>query len=121
VPNPWLGVQLVSRKKAKKPAVSREQVYVFARKAIALGQPHIGAAAVICFEWLQRPENVIGGYIRRGDYRGREEPSKIRIEHHKTGETVLHPRARRQRDALLRRRRGSPGGGAAPWAVDRCQ
>jgi hypothetical protein len=91
VPNPWVGVQLVGRTKLTKPAVNREQVYVFANKAIELGQVHLGAAAVICFEWLQRPENVIGGYIRWGDYRGREYPTKIRIEHHKTGEMILHP------------------------------
>jgi hypothetical protein len=91
VPNPWVGVQLVSRQKAIKPAATREQVYIFAEKAIALGQAELGAAAVICFEWLQRPENVIGGYIGWNDYRGRDNPTKIRIEHHKTGEMVLHP------------------------------
>jgi hypothetical protein len=46
---------------------------------------------VICFEWLQRPENVLAGYIRWMDYRGREAPTAIRIFHHKAGEVVLHP------------------------------
>jgi len=46
---------------------------------------------VICFEFLQRPENVLGGFIRWTDYRGREAPNAIRIVHHKTGATVLHP------------------------------
>ena len=50
-----------------------------------------GAAAVICFEWLQRPENVLAGYVRWGDYRGPQAPSAIRIEHWKTGSMVLHP------------------------------
>jgi hypothetical protein len=48
-------------------------------------------AAVICFEWLQRPENVLAGYVGWNDYRGKSGPTQIRIEHHKTGELVLHP------------------------------
>lgn len=88
VPNPWIGVQLVKRTKAIKAAVDREAVYAFAWAAVEAGRPEAGAAAVICFEWLQRPENVIGGYVRWGDYK----PGvSIRIEHHKTGEMVQHP------------------------------
>lgn len=88
VPNPWTGVQLVSRVKLRKAAHDRTDVYIFAEKAIALGQPELGAAAVICFEWLQRPENVIAGYVRWPDYApGRS----IRVEHHKTGEMIQHP------------------------------
>lgn len=91
VPNPWVGVQLITRTKKRKRAVTRDEVYLFAKKAIELQQPHLGAAAVVCFEWLQRPENVLGGYIGWGDYRGRDYPNWIRIEHHKTGDMVLHP------------------------------
>lgn len=36
-------------------------------------------------------ENVLGGFIRWTDYRGREAPNAIRIIHHKTGAVVLHP------------------------------
>jgi hypothetical protein len=46
---------------------------------------------VICFEWLQRPENVLAGYVRWTDYRGVDAPHAIRIEHLKTGEVVLRP------------------------------
>ena len=46
---------------------------------------------MICFEWLQRPENVLAGYVRWGDYRGPQAQTAIRIEHHKTGAMVLHP------------------------------
>jgi hypothetical protein len=46
---------------------------------------------VICFEWLQRPENVLAGYVSWNDYHGKSGPTQIRIEHHKTGEMVLHP------------------------------
>lgn len=38
------------------------------------GYPEAGTAATICFEWLQRPENVLAGFIRWTDYRGREAP-----------------------------------------------
>jgi len=91
VPNPWRGVTKNRRTKAVKPAVTREEVYVFANVAITAGYPEAGAAAVICFEWLQRPENVLAGFIRWTDYRGRDAPTAIRITHHKTGAVVLHP------------------------------
>src|SRR5215469_6889947 len=91
VPNPWRGVALSRRTKRVKSAATREEVYIFAETAIAAGYPEVGAAAVICFEWLQRPENVLAGYIRWTDYRGRDAPSAIRITHHKTGAVVLHP------------------------------
>jgi hypothetical protein len=48
----------------------------------------IGAAAVICFEFLQRPENVLAGYLAWPDYRPKDAPNAIRIVHHKTGATV---------------------------------
>lgn len=91
VPNPWDGVTIKSRTKKKKPAVTREQVYAFAWGCIEHGRPEPAAAAVICFEWLQRPENVLAGYIRWTDYRSKAWPHAIRIEHHKTGELVWHP------------------------------
>jgi hypothetical protein len=88
VPNPWDSVQLKSYTRSQKPAHGRDDVYAFAWKAIELQQPELGAAAVICFEWLQRPENVVAGYIRWPDY----VPGKsMRVEHHKTGKMVLHP------------------------------
>ena len=90
VPNPWRGVALGRRTKRVKSAATREEVYIFAETAIAAGYPEVGAAAVICFEWLQRPENVLAGHIRWTDYRGRDAPSAIRITHHKTGAVVLH-------------------------------
>ena len=53
--------------------------------------PRLLGAAVICFEWLQRPENVLAGYVRWSDFRSPAAPNAIRIEHHKTGAKVLHP------------------------------
>jgi hypothetical protein len=56
-----------------------------------MGEPHLGAAALICFEWLQRPENVLTGKITWPDYRSGEHPNHVRIFHHKTDEVVLQP------------------------------
>jgi len=91
LPNPWDGVTLQRRVKHKKPAVTRDEVYRFAWGAIERGQPEAGAAAVICFEWLQRPENVLAGALRWPDYRSKDWPNAIRIAHYKTGATVWHP------------------------------
>jgi hypothetical protein len=46
---------------------------------------------VICFEWLQRPENVLAGCITWQDYRPDAFPHALKIEHHKTGVQVWHP------------------------------
>jgi integrase len=46
---------------------------------------------LICFEWHQRPENVIAGHIAWTDYRPTERPNAVRIVHHKTGELVWLP------------------------------
>lgn len=88
--NPWEGVALTRRTKRAKPMVTREEVYAFARGAVSLGKPEAAAAAVICFEWLQRPENVLAGYIQWTNYRPTAHPLQIRIEHHKTGAVVWH-------------------------------
>lgn len=91
VPNPWTGVTTRQRVKKIKPAVDREAVYAFAWQAIEAGHPEPAAAAVVCFEWLQRPENVLAGCLAWPDYRGREHPTMVRIFHHKTGAVVWHP------------------------------
>jgi hypothetical protein len=91
VPNPWEGVTKKRRTKGTKPAATREQVYRFASGAIEAGRPEIAAAAVVCFEFLQRPENVLAGYLAWPDYRPKDAPGAIRIVHHKTGATVWHP------------------------------
>lgn len=90
VPNPWIGVTMKTRVKKKKPAVTRDEVYTFAHGCIEHGEVEAAAVAVICFEWLQRPENVIAGHIKWSGYRTGPKPT-IRIEHHKTGEIVDHP------------------------------
>src|SRR5262249_58201552 len=91
VASPGEGVSMQGRGKAKKPGVTREDVYRFAHGAIDLGRPEAAAAAVICFEWLQRPENVLAGVLRWPDYRRKEWPNAIKILHHKIGALVWHP------------------------------
>ncbi|UFW75479.1 hypothetical protein [Bradyrhizobium sp. WU425] len=91
VPNPWEGVTVKKRAKAKKSAVTRDEAYAFAWGAIDAGYPEAAATAVICFEWLQRPENVVAGYITWADYRAPSAPSIIRVAHHKTGTIAPHP------------------------------
>jgi hypothetical protein len=70
---------------------TRDEVYTFAWGAIERGRPEAAAAAVICYEWLQRPENVLAGVLRWPDYRSKEWPNAIKIMHHKTDATVWHP------------------------------
>jgi hypothetical protein len=91
VPNPWDGVTRKRRTMNAKPAATREEVYRFAWGAIQAGHPEPAAAAVICFEFLQRPENVLAGYLTWPDYRGQQAPTAIKITHHKTGAVVWHP------------------------------
>jgi hypothetical protein len=91
VPNPWDGVTRHRRTMKTKPAATREEVYQFAWGAIGAGYPEPAAAAVICFEFLQRPENVLAGYLAWPDYRGQQAPNAIKITHHKTGAVVWHP------------------------------
>ncbi|QUS39515.1 hypothetical protein RPMA_12235 [Tardiphaga alba] len=102
IPNPWLGVTLETRVKLTKAAVTREQVYVFAHGAIERGYPDAAATAVICFEWLQRPENVVAGLIKWSDYRAPSAPSIIRVAHHKTGTVAPHPLEEITEDGAVR-------------------
>jgi hypothetical protein len=101
VPNPWAGVTKRQRTMATKPAATREQVYTFAWGAIDGGHPEAAAAAVICFEWLQRPENV-AGYVTWSSYCSKEHPNAIKILHHKTGAVVWHPLEETTDDGMLK-------------------
>lgn len=100
IPNPWPGVTMKTRVKLTKHAVTRDQVYKFARGCLQHGEPECGAAAVICFEWLQRPENVIAGHIKWSGYRPAGKTT-IQIEHHKTGAVIEHPLEDRLDDGAI--------------------
>lgn len=88
--NPFEGVLKIGGSKTKV-AATRAEAYALAEALKGIGEPHLGAAALICFEWLQRPENVLTGKITWGDYRSGDHPSHVRIFHHKTGEIVVQP------------------------------
>lgn len=46
---------------------------------------------MICLAWLQRPENVLAGFLTWPDYRSKNWPNAVRIEHHKNKALVWHP------------------------------
>ena len=59
---------------------------------VAAGELHLAAVPLICFEWHQRPENVLAGLSDLGRTTGRaDRPNTVRIEHHKTGRCVPLP------------------------------
>ena len=90
--NPWRGV-LRDTTKRTKPAATRAEAFALANSLKAIGEPHLGAAALICFEWLQRPETVLDGKITWADYRPADRPTYVRVWHHKTREIVWMPLA----------------------------
>jgi len=83
--NPWVGVERNSKKRVK-PAATRAEAYALAYALRDIGEPHLGAAALICFEWHQRPEHVRRGDITWADYRPPDRPDAVLVRHHKTGE-----------------------------------
>lgn len=85
--NPFRGVELDRSKGTTRPA-SRAEAYALSAALIAAGEPHLAAIPIICFEWHQRPENVICGHLAWTDYRPFDRPDSVRILHHKTGELV---------------------------------
>ena len=88
--NPFRGVELDYGKGTTRPA-TREEAYALHSALVAAGEFHLAAVPLICFEWHQRPENVLAGHIVWTDYRPAERPDSVRILHHKTGELVLLP------------------------------
>lgn len=88
--NPFRGVELEHGKGTTQPA-TRSEAYDLHRALIAAGEPYLAAVPLICFEWHQRPENVLAGHLTWADYRPPERPSAVRIQHHKTGELVWLP------------------------------
>jgi hypothetical protein len=83
--NPWRGV-LRNTTKHSKPAATRQEAYALAVALKEIGEPHLGAAALICFEWHQRSEHVRNGDITWAGYRPTCRPEAVQIRHHKTGE-----------------------------------
>lgn len=88
--NPFRGVEL-THGKTKRPAATREDAYALHNALIAAGETHLAVAPLVCFEWLQRPENVIAGHLTWPDYKPASKPNHVSIEHHKTGALVWMP------------------------------
>jgi hypothetical protein len=88
--NPFRGVELEHGKGTVR-AASREETYALHAALIAAGEPYLAAVPLICFEWHQRPENVLAGHLTWADYKPSDRPNTVRIEHHKTGEMVPLP------------------------------
>lgn len=82
--NPWRGVERNLAKNTK-PAATRAEAYALAYALRDIGEPHLGAAALICFELHQRPEHVRAGDIKWTDYRPPYRPDAVQIRHPKTG------------------------------------
>ena len=85
--NPFRGVELEHGKGTTRHA-SRAEAYALHCALLQLGERHLAAVPLICFEWHQRPENVLAGHLTWADYRPAERPNAVRIRHHKTGEVV---------------------------------
>jgi hypothetical protein len=66
--NPFQGLERVYGRNTTAPA-TREQATALARALADIGHPALGAAALIAFEWHQRPENIIAGHLSWTDYR----------------------------------------------------
>ncbi len=81
------GIDRVRRRAKQKPAATLAEAWALAEALRVAGHPHLGAAALIAFEWLQRPENILAGWIRWTDWRPGE---SVEILHHKTGASVTH-------------------------------
>jgi len=88
--NPFIGLTRFSNTSSIQEA-TREEAYALSRAIEFCGHPHLAIVPLVCFEWHQRPENILAGYLRWTDYRPSKRPNHVRIVHHKTDEVVWHP------------------------------
>jgi hypothetical protein len=89
--NPWVGVIQAKGIAEEINPASREEAFALSKAISDRGHSHLAAVPIICFEWLQRPENVLAGHLSWGDIRPADAPRHVRINHHKTGRKVLQP------------------------------
>jgi integrase len=87
--NPFAQMGLCYRPKVTR-AATYEELEAFVHAADALGYRSIGTAALIAFFWLQREEDIFQR-LAWNQYRPGDNPSIVRIFHHKTGELVEVP------------------------------
>jgi hypothetical protein len=89
--NPFGGIERYSERTREKAACSRAEAVALADALLELGHPHLAIAPLVCFEWLQRPENVLDGHLAWTGWRPLDHPKAVHIFHHKTGERVWYP------------------------------
>jgi hypothetical protein len=89
--NPFAGVVRYSERTRTKAHCTREEAFALAAALDTAGHPHLAVAALVCFEWLQRPENVLDGHLTWAHWRPPDHPRSVHIFHHKTGERVWYP------------------------------
>jgi hypothetical protein len=83
--NPFEGVTR-ERLVQEKPAATYSDVcYLVDALTIHVEHTPLAVAALICFWWHQRPENVLAGHITWADYRPPDRPHEVKVFHHKTG------------------------------------
>ena len=88
--NPFIGLTRLRSTTAIQHA-TRTEAFALSEALRKYGHPHLAIVPIACFEWLQRPENILAGHFRWSDYRPSEKPQYVRIVHHKTSEIVWHP------------------------------
>src|SRR5262245_46344452 len=88
--NPFRGVELQHGHGTTR-AASRAEAYALHAALVAAGEQHLAAVPLVCFEWQQRPENVLAGHLAWSDYKPTDRPDAVRVFHHKTGEVVFLP------------------------------
>jgi hypothetical protein len=86
--NPFEGVERVGYERDTAVPASRRDVLAFHAASVEAGHPALGVAALICFEWHQRPHDVRQGRITWTDYRPADRPNKVMVFHHKTRRKV---------------------------------
>jgi hypothetical protein len=89
--NPFGGIVRWSEGTRAKLAATREEAYRLADALAEAGHPHLAIAPLVCFEWLQRPENLLDGHLTWTGWRPPDHPQSVYIFHHKTGERVWYP------------------------------
>ena len=93
--NPFRGVEMEYGNDTAQ-AASRSEAYALHAALIAAGEPHLAAVPLICFEWHQRPEYVLSGYLTWANYRPSTSRNTVTILHHKTGKQVPMPLSDRE-------------------------
>jgi hypothetical protein len=88
--NPFEGVTKDFSHKETVPA-TRDEAYKLAETLAEMGHVSLGLAALVAFEWFQRPENILAGHLKWTDYRPLERRKAVRVVHNKTKKLVWLP------------------------------